>query len=156
MITQEDRVKLVRLAIADKPWLEYGEIGSRGDPDKALRRLQQRFPTLRFIHFDMNGADDVLKYKKWEDLERSSSRMIAMGRPGLTEQMHAALQQARVPQRNCMLGPELQDVSSTAANKACMDNDMDSALRMLHKDVAAWLLRFYGHDGLGIEMRSER
>merc|ERR1712100_792815 len=52
---------------------------------------------------------------------------------------------AGIPAQNCLLGPELPDISSTAANKACMEGDFGAACRLLHPEVASRLMMMYGH-----------
>lgn len=48
-----------------------------------MRRLRGAHPGLRIEHFDMNGADDVVKYSKWS-WAGPNNRMITMCRPGST------------------------------------------------------------------------
>lgn len=48
-----------------------------------VRRLRGAHPGLRIEHFDMNGADDVVKYSKWS-WAGPNNRMITMCRPGST------------------------------------------------------------------------
>merc|ERR1711862_567027 len=49
---------------------------------------------------------------------------------------------------NCILGPELKDISSTAARDASVRGDSATLLSMLHPAVADWLLKSDGHKGL--------
>merc|ERR1711971_1210596 len=106
------RAQLVRLAIADLPWPRYSE-----SPSEGLPAIRQRFPNIRFVEFDMNGADDVLKYHKWRRAG-PNHRMITMGRPGSTATVHKGMTTAKVAPEHCLLGPELPDISSTAARDA--------------------------------------
>merc|ERR1711908_152569 len=101
----------------------------------------------------MNGADDVEKYGKWRNAG-PRNRMITMGRPGFTESVKRGAQSVRVAAEDFILGPELPDISSTAARDACAHADIDTALQLLHPAVADFLLRSYGHDGVFIDDKS--
>jgi len=111
----------------------------------------------------MNGADDVVKYRKWSSAGRSN-RMIVMGRPGFTDDVRSGIQgvvhQGRCALKHCLLGPELPDISSTAARAASVAGDRETLLEMLHPSVADWLLYSDGHadlvqTSLAIELASE-
>merc|ERR1712050_257152 len=47
---------------------------------------------------------------------------------------------AKVDRRNCILGPELPDISSTAVREALGRLDMEALESMLHPSVAQWCL----------------
>jgi hypothetical protein len=132
-INFSDRRHLVELATDEYPWLSYAERNFC-----TLRELQQRFPSLHFTEIDMNGADDVVKYQKWHD----GHRMIVMGRPGSTQGVIKGMRDCGidVDDGKCILGPELEDISSTAAREASMKGDRDALLKMLHPGVADWML----------------
>merc|ERR1719226_349513 len=92
----------------------------------------------------MNGADDVAKYRKWVGAG-PKHRMITMGRPGFTERVRAGIASAGVAPQHCVLGPELPDISSTAARDASAAGD---AKQLLHPAVAEYLLQRDGWPGL--------
>merc|ERR1712100_706264 len=106
-IAYQDRSELVCHATAHLPWLEFDEW-------EKLQMLCERYPHLRFVEFDMNGADDVVKYEKWQHAS-DRNRMITIGRPGFTKRVREGIRACGAAERNCMLGPELPDISSTAA-----------------------------------------
>ena len=67
----------------------------------------------------MNGADDVLKYRKWESA-CPQRRMITMSRPGfdaeLTEQLRAAGMPA-AGTTDFVRGPEMPDCSRSIPHR---------------------------------------
>merc|ERR1719356_1138041 len=145
----EDRAQLVRLATAGRPWLLYDESGRGAARASAqgLSLLRSRFPKLRFVEFDMNGADDVARYRKWIGAG-PKHRMITMGRPGFTERVRAGIASAGVAPQHCLLGPELPDISSTAARDASAAGDAKALLQLLHPAAAEYLLQRDGWPGL--------
>ena len=60
-LSYEQRLGLVQMAVQEHPWL-----GWESCEGKLLQELQRRHPRLVFEHFYMNGADDVLRYAKYE------------------------------------------------------------------------------------------
>jgi hypothetical protein len=95
----------------------------------------------------MNGADDVCKYQKWRHA-KPHHRMITMGRPGSTKALLKGMKSAGMPQcgtADFLLGPELPDLSSSAARVASHVGDRSGLLQLLHPSVADWMLQFYGH-----------
>ena len=44
------------------PWLGLSNVREYW----AVAQLRELIPNLRFVHYYLNGADDVLTYKKWE------------------------------------------------------------------------------------------
>jgi nicotinic acid mononucleotide adenylyltransferase len=143
-LARRDRAHLVRLATARFPWL------STSDESRSahlLSGLQRRHRHLHFQLFVMNGADDVVKYKKWQKAG-PNYRMITMGRPGDTERVRKGAAAAKVKGEHFLLGPELPDISSTKARDASRKNDQAKLLRLLHQAVADFLLRRDGHRGL--------
>jgi nicotinic acid mononucleotide adenylyltransferase len=145
----EDRAQLVRLATVERPWLLHDESGRGAARASAqgLSLLRSRFPNLKFVEFDMNGADDVAKYRKWVGAG-PRHRMITMGRPGFTERVRAGIASAGVAPQHCILGPELPDISSTAARDASAAGDAKTLLQLLHPAVAEYLLQRDGWPGL--------
>mmetsp|Transcript_142631 Transcript_142631/g.248714 ORF Transcript_142631/g.248714 Transcript_142631/m.248714 type:complete len:424 (+) Transcript_142631:75-1346(+) len=137
------RANCVRLAIADIPWLELESDGF------GISELERRWPKLKFEDFDMNGADDVVKYSKWQ-YTSARRRMITIGRPGYTELVLKGMKKDGIDpdDGNCFLSRELPDISSTAAREASARGDSLTLLSLLHPQVADWLLKQDGHAGL--------
>merc|ERR1719336_497252 len=74
--------------------------------------------------------------------------MITMLRPGSSDAIRKAVAGAKVAPEHFLLGPELPDISSTAAREASARGDIDALLVLLHPAVADELLRGDGHAGL--------
>ena len=55
--------------------------------------LKAAYPNLNLTHFEVNGADDVVKYGKF--WSQPSARMLVMGRPGSTEAVRSGMADAR-------------------------------------------------------------
>ena len=131
----ETRLALIRLAVAEMPWM-----GTEPREGQSLRKLNERWPKLNFVHFKMNGADDVAKHRKyaWAD---SLNRFLTMGRPGETEKVLAGMRRDGYEANAYhILGPELPDISSTEARRAIVAGDAAACARMLHPRVAEWCL----------------
>ena len=130
------RQTLVQLAVSDLPWM-----GWEAREGVSKRELLRRWPNVNFVHFKMNGADDVAKYRKYLHAN-SLNRYITMGRPGETEKVVKGMQAAGVDPEdgNCLLGPELPDISSTEARHAIAAGDETTLARLLHPRVAEWCL----------------
>jgi len=133
----DDRRRLVELATSHHPWLGW-EV-REGDSIDALRR---RFPKLRFDHFVMNGADDVVRHAKWR-LASPTRRFLTMGRPGATEAVREGMLAAglALDDPNFVLGPELPDISSSEARRALAAGDVRTAGEMLDPQVLAWCVK---------------
>jgi len=139
-IRYDDRRRLIELATAAHPWLGFSPRAT--SPKLEAGKLAERWPKLRVSLFVINGADDVLRFRKWEQAS-PQQRMITMLRPGSTEPLVAALAAAGVPASGTadfVVGPELPEVSSTQAREALARRDRDSLLKVLHPAVADWLL----------------
>jgi len=136
-IRLRDRAHLIRLATVDLPWLTYGPSHSR----EHMNALQAQWPRLRFVHYSLNGADDVVKYQKWLG-SGPKSRFVTMGRPGFTEKVLAGMRKARINPDDgfCLVGPELPDISSTAVRTALRELDIDALNGLLHPAVSNWCL----------------
>lgn len=137
-----DRRHLVTLATAEYPWLCYDDFSLETE-------LPKRWPNLRFTEFDMNGADDVVKYEKWRFVG-PDCRRITIGRPGSTAAVLDGMRSSGVDPDDgyFFLTPDLPDISSTAARDASARGDIKTLLTMLHPAVADWLLCRDGHKGL--------
>jgi len=139
-----DREMLVGVATAELAWLELST-SKRLAGDVA--RLQQQFPQLSFRHFEMNGADDVIKYSKWT-WAGPNHKMITMGRPGSTQAVVQGMASVGIPatgSADFLLGPELPDVSSTKLRAASQRGDRAELLSLCHPGVAEWMLARDGH-----------
>merc|ERR1719254_324432 len=112
---------MTELAISDYPWM-----GTERHEGATMRELQSRWPNLKFMHFCMNGADDVVKYRKYMDASERS-RYITMGRPGSTDMVEEGMKAVSMdPDAGYMvLGPELPDISSTAVREALGRKDVE-------------------------------
>jgi len=97
------------------------------------------YPALVFDVWTLNGADDVVKYRKWASASEDN-RQIAMGRPGDSDAILQAI--GAHPNENFVLGPEMPDVSSSAARDALLAGDARVVDQMLDPTVAQWL---YAH-----------
>jgi len=139
-LSMQQRLALVDMATADIPWLQ----SCKGSHHSKIDELHQQWPHLIFDHFEMNGADDVVKYQKWKYIRHfPHQRYITMGRPGSMEQLREGMQRSAVSESaNFLLGPELPDLSSTRAREASKRGDRETLLNILHPAVADWLLKF--------------
>uniref|UniRef100_A0A6U0FWK2 Uncharacterized protein n=1 Tax=Helicotheca tamesis TaxID=374047 RepID=A0A6U0FWK2_9STRA len=136
-LTYDERVTLVELAISDAghhPWM-----GAEEFEGETCRTLQRHFPNLNFIHFTMNGADDVLRHRKWRWANKNN-RFLTMGRKGDTEKVAEAAARAGVNPDFFIMGTELPDISSTAAREVLLKRDRDALSEMLHPNVMEWCL----------------
>jgi len=59
----KERKMLVDKATADYKWLGSSPGNRNGVYD--MHQMKATHPQLEFTHYDMNGADDVVKYQKW-------------------------------------------------------------------------------------------
>lgn len=146
-----DRVELIRLATAELPWLEYSaaQLFDSRTSVETIDELRARWPSLVFDHFNMNGSDDVLKYRKWCDAA-PRNKFITMLRPGSAGALAQRLQAFGWPPHgtaNFIVGPELPDVSSTAARRLSRAGDRAGLLQLVHLDVADWMLQRDGRAG---------
>ena len=115
-----------------------------------VQYLRENWPHVDFVRFIMNGADDVLNYKKWEMCRDSSyTRLITMGRPGFTEGVRDGMREIGInpdthPNGNefFILGPELPSVSSSAVRNALQTGHIQVLKdgNMLHPSVLKWCL----------------
>eukprot|EP00928_Gymnodinium_smaydae_P072355 TRINITY_DN55723_c0_g1_i1.p1 TRINITY_DN55723_c0_g1~~TRINITY_DN55723_c0_g1_i1.p1 ORF type:complete len:383 (+),score=41.78 TRINITY_DN55723_c0_g1_i1:54-1202(+) len=131
-ISKRDRLNLVRLAANEHPWMEANSTASSEFVDMLVRT----WPQLDFTRVSMNGADDVIAYRKW----RLPHRQIVMCRPGTTAELMARLHADNVNTTDgqFIVGPELPDISSTEVRSALFQGDRVRLLQLLHADVANW------------------
>ena len=134
-LSAEKRLALVKMAAEELPWLSW-ESCHEGE---TVGLLRQTHPHLKFVHFYINGADDVVRYRKFADVG-PQYRMIVLGRPGYTEKALAGAQRAGIDldAGNFVMGPELPDISSSAAREALARGDRAGAAALLHPAVLEW------------------
>ena len=125
----ETRAHLVRLATVGKSWLALDETRD------GFKVLELSWPRLNFTYICMNGADDVWNNRKYNYnfANAWATKMLIMGRPGYTQPVYEALKKRRVDFEGgvCILGPELPNISSSAARSG--------AIEQLDPTVAAYL-----------------
>lgn len=148
-LSYNQRVEMVRVATSEHDWLNFKH------GENTVEHYRHRFPDLNFIEFDMNGADDVAKYRKWNYVKRSEGRhrMFVMGRPGFTHKVLQGMKDSGLDpdDGHLIVGPELPDISSTAARDASKRGDVTSLLSIVHPSVASVLLKRDGHEGLSVD-----
>jgi hypothetical protein len=141
-ISANYRRMLIDLAVEDISW-----ICSHTYAWAALEELKIVFPRLRFIHYEVDGADVALKNCVWRHCS-DRERRVAMGRacadsePNPTQEIIARAQEDGVnfEAGHFLIGPELPDISSSRA-RACLRAGNIAALRnMLHPRVLDWNL----------------
>ena len=136
-ISYEDRARLVQMATAELVWLNFNPRRE----NEAVAMLRRTWPKLWFVHFKLNGADDVLKYQKFKGAS-TARRSIAMGRPGVTEKLRAAVRKAGidVEKGEFFIGPELPDISSTEVRSTCRAGDVVKLNQLVESHVAIWCM----------------
>ena len=77
------------------------------------------------------------RYNKFADVG-PQYRMIVLGRPGYTEKALAGARRAGIDAGNFVMGPELPDISSSAAREALARGDRAGAAALLHPAVLEW------------------
>ena len=132
-LSAEKRLALVRMAAEELPWLSW-ESCREGE---TVGLLRQTHPHLKFVHFYINGADDVVRYNKFADVG-PQYRMIVLGRPGYTAKALAGARRVDLDAGYLVMGPELPDISSSAAREALARGDRARAAALLHPAVLAW------------------
>jgi len=144
-LTLHERVELINIATVNFPWIHYTEAPLLDTRSSAatIDGLRARWPSLVFEHFNMNGSDDVLKYRKWGDA-CPNNRFITMLRPGSADVIAQELHEVGMPPEGTadfVVGPELPDISSTLARHLSRAGDRTSLLKLTHPKVADWLLK---------------
>lgn len=130
------RRQLVQLAVKEYCWLAWEQ-----NEGWCVRQLEDKFPKMKFVHFCLNGADDVVRYEKFK-WSGPQSRFITMGRPGYTKQVEEGMAEAGVDSARgyFILGPELENISSTQARTALQKRDVATLKTLLHPNVLKWCL----------------
>ena len=132
MIDWSNRIMLASLATEQIWWAGVSYIKERW----AVQDFKEVWPSLKFIQYHMNGADDVLKYQKWT-WAVEDERYITMGRPGFTEELKSLAPETKL----FLIGPELPEISSSQVRAALREEDNDALDRFLHPAVKSWCLR---------------
>jgi len=138
-LDMDQRRHLVSLATEEYPWIQQER-----NEGRTLSELTSWWSQLNFVHFCMNGADDVVKYRKYS-WSSPRNRFITMGRPGYTEAVVEGIRDSQIDVEAgyFILGPQLEDVSSSAVREALVQGN-DAALRgLLNERVADWCLANY-------------
>lgn len=127
-----DRKRLAKLAMQEHDWLQLNEQSEK----RFAKSLQDGQPQLIMTHYRLNGADDVIKYRKWH----LKHPQIVICRPGSTQKLRQALHDAKVDTTSgiFVVGPELEDISSSHVRDALLHGERHKLLSMLHPDVASW------------------
>lgn len=130
------RRQLVKMAIRPYNWLAYETAEGA-----LLPRLRRRFPHLEFVHFSVNGADDVLGFHKYLTA-REDKRIISMGRPGMSwaVELAAAEHGINLDAGRFVIGPELADTSSSKVRLALQSGNYEEAEKMLPPGTYNWLV----------------
>ena len=141
-ISFEDRTLLVSMAIKDITWLTLDHGWSTRS---WLTWLQRQWPYLSFETFALNGADDVVKHKKWH-WASSSYRMITVGRNLSNDAVLQAMKEYDIEEKdlNFIFLPDISDTSSTTARGACKMEAIGCITklrRLLHPSVATWIIQ---------------
>ena len=133
-LSAQQRLQLCDLATASEAaWVRVGT-----SAEAWVASLRSSCPSIRVTVWSLNGADDVVRYKKWECASKEWP-FITMGRPGDTATILAAIHNEGLRSDAFVLGPELPDVSSTVARNALSCVDHATLAACLHPDVATWL-----------------
>ena len=100
------RLELVKLAVAEHMWMGVDLSGAEIGASTMISTLQARWPRLSFVKLTMNGADDVLKYRKWTQA-CPEYRLLTLGRRGDTEAVIKAAASAGIDldAGNFIMGP---------------------------------------------------
>lgn len=133
-LTSKQRLLLCSLATASEAsWLRIG-ISAR----EWVASLRASFPSISFTIWMLNGADDVVRYKKWAWATNNEPH-ITMGCPGDTEAIRRAISEEGLASDAFVLGPDLPDISSTAARRALRQHDDWKLSLYLHPHVVTYL-----------------
>jgi len=139
------RQYLVELAIEDHDWVYFHPTRQgheqREEEREGVRQLSAKWPQLHVVHFYMNGADDVVKCRKYT-WSCPHSRFITMGRPGFTEEVREGMAASGVDPDDgfFIIGPELPDISSTAVRAALASGNYAALEGIVHPKVAKWCI----------------
>ena len=127
-ISASDRRHLCNLATEEhSSWIHVVN-----EDEHFLEALKTRYRHLQFTPWVLNGADDVIKYKKWQHAGPLTPH-ITMGRPGVPMQELLAHVGP-----NFIVGPELPNISSSIARTSLARGDYNLVHSLLHPRVIDW------------------
>lgn len=135
MIDWFNRAMLADLATADISWMGVSYLRESWVLHDFQNQNDLHWSRLQFIQYHMNGADDVLKYEKW-NWAVEDERYITVGRPGYTEKLQSLAKETKL----FLIGPELPEISSSQVRTALFEQDNETLQRFLHPAVASWCL----------------
>jgi hypothetical protein len=139
-LTSDQRLLLIDFATKDLDW-----VGCHHNAWRAFAELKDRFPNIRFSHFEVDGADVALNKEVWTHCA-DHHKWIVLGRscgPGEFDQTKLIVEMinaGEIVPGNFIMGPILPDISSTKVRAALNVKDIDALREMLHPDVLEWLL----------------
>jgi hypothetical protein len=104
------------MATAEIPWLQ----SCAEHHNESVQDLCQKHPTLHFEHFEMNGTDDVVKYRKWQYTSKTGTRLryITMGRPGSMQDLREGMMRDGVAESTVFLLCPVLSVTYKARERA--------------------------------------
>lgn len=139
-LSKTQRRTLVDMAILEIKWLR--SCGGRHETE--LEAMRRQYPTLVFEHYEMNGADDVVRYRKWQEAlfaQETGKRYITMGRHGSMEALHQGMHEDGISESEYfLLGPEIAIISSSDARAACKQGDLEALQKMLVEFLKSHLI----------------
>ena len=136
-LSYDERKHLIQLATKDIDWLNHSE----ENEFLLTHKLHKLWPKIDFFHYTLNGADDVIKYKKWR-FASSEHRLIILLRPGFGERLITMMREDGAKEsENCIIMPEISSASSSRVREALLRGDQKQAQALLHPDVLAWCLQ---------------
>lgn len=141
----ELRNRCCQAVAQDSTWLgvcPWGRANSGSVCDATVAYLRASFPDLSFQGYEVAGADYALKARLWR--KASAKRgAVAFRRKGDTAQLEAEVS-GQVPNPFFVLGPELEDVSSTVVRQhlrsAGSAESREALAALLPPEVLALLL----------------
>ena len=130
-LSKDQRLHLCALALKAYPSIRLEE------PRQFMSELKRCFPRLEFTLWFLNGADDVVKHKKWL-ASTTDQRFITIGRGSDTKKVLDGIKAAGTAPDHCLVAPETSVASSSDARAALLAGDTVLANSLLHPDVADW------------------
>lgn len=145
------RAQLFISSTQDLDWMIVNPDTQYGTLEFSAGDIQSRWPDLKFVTYDMNGGDDVVKYRKWNNIDYVN--MITFGRAGVTEELVKGCTRDKIlpDGHRFILGEELEGaVSSTQFREYIQAGDYESAGRLVPPSVLEW------HERSGFKYKAQR